>query len=113
MGVFCHKGLRLSWKVDECKPLPPVRYGVPREDVPELLLAPCNGAAVVEVNEVERRAGGQGLALVPNSAQSERFVWDRRCAEGLCIPCQLGVRGCLGCFLVTDTPRVELRSGRV
>jgi hypothetical protein len=36
--------------------------------------------------------------------------------KGVCSPRQGGFRGCLGCvgcFLVTDTARVELRSGRV
>ena len=30
---------------------------------------------------------GQGLTLVHFSAQHERFLWDRGCAEGLCSPC--------------------------
>ena len=58
----------------------------------------------------------QGLTLVHFSAQLERSVWDRGCAQGLCSPCQGGVRrclGCVGCFLVSDTAQVELRSGRV
>jgi len=29
----------------------------------------------------------QGLTLVNFSAQLERFVWDRGCTQGLCIPC--------------------------
>jgi hypothetical protein len=41
---------------------------------------------------------GQGLTLVHFSAQVERFVCDRGCADGLCSPCEGGVRGCLGCW---------------
>jgi len=59
---------------------------------------------------------GQGLTLVHFSAQLERFVWDRGYAEWLCNLCEGVVRGCsgcVGCFIVTDTAQVELRSGRV
>ena len=45
-----------------------------------------------------------------------RFVWDTGCASGLCSPYQGGVRGCLGCvgcFFVTGTAQVELKSERV
>ena len=55
----------------------------------------------------------QGLTLAHFSAQLECFVQDRGCAAGLCSPCEGGVRGCVWCFLVTDTAQVELRSGRV
>jgi hypothetical protein len=57
-----------------------------------------------------------GLTPVHFSAQLERFVWERGCAQGLCSPLQGGARGCFGCggcFLVTDKAQVELRSGRV
>jgi len=30
---------------------------------------------------------GQGLTIVPLSAQLKRFVWDRGCSEGLCSSC--------------------------
>ena len=42
----------------------------------------------------------QWLTLVHFSAQLERFVWDRVCAQGLCSPCKGGCRGCSGCFRV-------------
>jgi len=93
----------LSWNGDECKPLPDrsaARVAGPA--------GPPAGAGAWAV--------GQGLTLVHFSAQLERFVWDRGCAQGLCSPCRGGVRGCLGCvgcFLVTDTAQVELISGRV
>ena len=35
---------------------------------------------------------GQGFTLVHFSAQLERFVWDRGCAQGFCSPCQGGLR---------------------
>jgi hypothetical protein len=34
-----------------------------------------------------RSAFNQGLTLVQFSAQLERLVWDRGCAEGLCSHC--------------------------
>ena len=34
-----------------------------------------------------REGTGQGRTLVPNSAQLERFSWDRGCTQGLCGPC--------------------------
>jgi len=55
----------------------------------------------------------QGLTLVHISAQLERFVWDRGCAQGLCSPYEGGVRGCLGYvgyFCASDTAQVELKS---
>ena len=55
----------------------------------------------------------QELTLVHFSAQLERFVWDRGCAQGLCSPYSGWCRGCVGCFIVSDTAQVELRSGRV
>ena len=61
-------------------------------------------------------AGNQGLTLVHFSAQLECFERDRGCAYGLCSPCEGGVRGCLvcvGCFCVSDTAQVELKSERV
>ena len=57
--------------------------------------------------------GDHGLTLVHFSAQLERFVWDRGCASGLCSPCQGGVWGyliCLGCFCLSDTAKIELKS---
>jgi len=66
----CQKRLRLSWKVDECKPLP-------EKATAAAIGAPSNPnrqySAVVP-------ADWQGLTLVHFSAQLERFVWDRGCA---------------------------------
>jgi len=55
----------------------------------------------------------QGLTVVHFSAQLERFVWDWGCAYRGCVARVRGCLGCVGCFLVTDTAEVELRSGRV
>jgi hypothetical protein len=72
----------------------------------------------VLLQEIDGGGGGegQGLTLVNFSAQLERFLWDRGCAEGLCSPCYgsvWGCLGCVGCFCVSDTAQVELTSERV
>ena len=69
-------------------------HNVPVEPAAAAARAPAAAAACAEA------ADDQGLTLVHFSAQLERFVWDRGCAEGLCNPCSGGVRGSLGCFRV-------------
>jgi hypothetical protein len=57
-----------------------------------------------------------GAYIRPLKAQLQRFVWDMGCVYGLFSPCSGGARvclGCVGCFLVSDTAKVELKSGRV
>jgi hypothetical protein len=44
-------------------------------------------AAAASAAAFAAAAISQGLTLVHFSAQLERFVWDRGCAEGLCSPC--------------------------
>ena len=73
------------------------------------------GGAIAE-HSSPASGSGQGLTLVHFSAQLERFVWDRGCAQGMCSPCKGGVKGCsgcVGCVPVSDTAQVKLRSGRV
>jgi len=45
------------------------------------------GAASTPGSCAVSAAATQGLTLVHFSAQLERFVWDRECAQGFCSPC--------------------------
>jgi hypothetical protein len=61
--ILCQKWLRLSWKVEECKPLPlfPIRSFI------WFPLSYCR-------NSLDCRTVGQGLTLVRFSAQPEPFL---------------------------------------
>ena len=59
---------------------------------------------------------GQGLTLVHFSAQCKRFLWDRRCIQGLFRGCLRVVRayeGVCRVYLMSETAQVELKSGQV
>ena len=82
--------------MDECKPLPSSRNQS----------TPLSSVSAVR----------QGLTLVHFSAQRERFLWDRGCAQGLFGGCLGGVWGYYGVstvYFVSETAQVELKSGRV
>ena len=66
-------------------------------------------------SEVSRAlAVRQGLTLVHLSAQLERFVWDRGCAEGWGDVARVkGVFGECRVLSCDNTTEVELKSGRV
>jgi len=49
---------------------------------------------------------GRGLHSFTSQLNLSAFQCDRGCAQGLCSPCEGGVKqclGCAGCFLVSDT----------
>jgi hypothetical protein len=125
----CQTRLKLSWKVNECMPLPPPPAPLPPgHGSARPAAAACSRPAtdardpptppgrppIARCTAVARSSTRpQGLTLVHFSAQFERCVWDRGCTKGLCSPCCGGLRGCIwcaGCFLVSDTAQVELRS---
>jgi len=88
-------------------------YGFERKSNETILIFDLGGGtfdvSILEVGDGVFEAGphtrplfSSTRALCMESAQLERFVWNRGCAQG-----------CVGCFLVTDTAQVELGSGLV
>ena len=96
--------LRLSCKVDECKPPPLSPPLSPRCPDPETSPPICPDTS------------RQGLTLVHFSAQRKRFPGGMGYISGLFKGCLGGVRGYQGVcrvYFVSETAQVELTSERV
>jgi hypothetical protein len=85
--ILCQKRLRLSWQVDECKPLPVMPW----------CALPSSGSARRDSGKWAVRASlgfhtrvtsHQGLTLVHFSAQLKHCLWNRGAL----------FKECLGCF---------------
>jgi len=65
------------------------RAAAKRAPAPAAAAGAAGGAAAAAKGDVNVNPLGdwQGLALAHFSAQLQRFLWDRGCAQGLCSPC--------------------------
>ena len=101
--------------MDECKPLLGGKmrdFGHALADE-EVAHSHRDGRMALETAERVKQEGGRGLHSSTSQLNLSALCGIGDVRKGLCSPCSGGVRGCSGCFCVSDTAQVELKSERV